>query len=160
MKPRISELCRKNKDTMNPRRTNEDLAERTNLSLNTVAGFLRGEVSNPGVYTAGPICRETGVSLDDYFDIITPSREASEEARQLASEVELLKAKNAGLQHENANLRVSLRMHRFTTGVLLCIVAAAAIALLIDVLNPDVGWVRRALTRTQQIVQAARGAAL
>lgn len=145
---------------MNPRRTNEDLAERTNLSLNTVAGFLRGEVSNPGVYTAGPICRETGVSLDDYFDIITPSREASEEARQLASEVELLKAKNEGLQHENANLRVSLRMHRFTTGVLLCIVAAAAIALLIDVLNPDVGWIRRALTRAQQIVQAARGAVL
>ena len=160
MKPRISELCRKNKDTMNPRRTNEDLAERTNLSLNTVAGFLRGEVSNPGVYTAGPICRETGVSLDDYFDIITPSREASEEARRLASEIELLKAKNEGLQRENANLRVSLRMHRFTTGVLLCIVAAAAIALLIDVLNPDVGWIRRALTRTQQIVQAARGAVL
>lgn len=156
MKPRISELCRKNKDTMNPRRTNEDLAERTNLGLNTVAGFLRGEVANPGVYTAGPICRETGVSLDDYFDIITPSREASEEARQLASEVELLKAKNEGLQHENANLRVSLRMHRFTTGVLLCIVAAAAIALLVDVLNPDVGWIRRALTRTQQVLQGVQ----
>lgn len=160
MKPRIYELCRKNKDTMNPRRTNEDLAGRTNLSLNTVACFLRGEIANPGVYTVGPLCRETGVSLDDYFDIITPSREASEEARQLASEVELLKAKNEGLQHENANLRVSLRMHRFTTGVLLCIVAAAVIALLIDVLNPDAGWIRRALTRTQQIVQAARGAVL
>lgn len=158
MKPRISELCRKNKDTMNPRRTNEDLAERTNLSLNTVAGFLRGEVSNPGVYTAGPICRETGVSLDDYFDITTPSREASEEARQLASEVELLKAKNEGLQHENANLRVSLQMHRFTTGVLLCIVAAAVIALLIDVLNPDVGWIRTALGRTQQVIRGVCGA--
>lgn len=145
---------------MNPRRTNEDLAERTDLSLNTVAGFLRGEIANPGVYTAGPICRETGVSLDDYFDITTPSREASEEARQLASEVELLKAKNEGLQHENANLHVSLRMHRFTTGVLLGIVAAAVIALLIDILNPDVGWIRRALTRMQQIVQAARGAVL
>lgn len=145
---------------MNPRRTNEDLAERTSLSLNTVAGILRGEVSNPGVYTIGPLCRETGVSLDDYFGIITPSREASEKARQLATEVELLKAKKEGLQNENANLRVSLRMHRFTTGVLLCIVAAAVIALLIDVLNPDVGWIRRALTRTQQIVQSARGAVL
>lgn len=158
MKPRISELCRKNKDTMNPRRTNEDLAERTNLSLNTVAGVLRGEVSNPGVYTIGPLCRETGVSLDDYFDIITPSRKASEEARQLASEVELLKAKNEGFQHENANLRVSLRMHRFTTGVLLCIVAAAVIALLIDVLNPDVGWIRTALGRTQQVIRGVCGA--
>lgn len=156
MKPRIYELCRKNKDTMNPRRTNEDLAGSANLGLNTVAGFLRGEVANPGVYTVGPICRELGVSLDDYFDIQTPSREVSEDARQLATEVELLKAKNEGLQHENANLRVSLRMHRFTTGVLLCIVAAAAIALLVDVLNPDVGWIRRALTRTQQVLQGVQ----
>lgn len=156
MKPRIYELCRKNKDTMNPRRTNEDLAGSANLGLNTVAGFLRGEVANPGVYTVGPICRELGVSLDDYFDIQTPSREVSEDARQLATEVELLKAKNEGLQHENANLRVSLRMHRITTGVLLFIVAAAAIALLIDVLNPDVGWIRRALTRTQQVLQGVQ----
>ena len=99
------------------------------------------------------------MSLDDYFDIQTPSREVSEvseEARQLASEVELLKAKNEGLQHENANLRVPLRMHRFTTGVLLCIVAAAVIALLIDVLNPDVGWIRRALENAQQIIQGVR----
>ena len=99
------------------------------------------------------------MSLDDYFDIQTPSREVSEvseEARQLASEVELLKAKNEGLQHKNANLRVSLRMHRFTTGVLLCIVAAAVIALLIDVFNPDVGWIRRALTRTQQVLQGVQ----
>ena len=143
---------------MNPRRTNEDLAERTNLSLNTVASFLRGEVSNPGVYTVGPLCRETGVSLDDYFGIITPSREASEKARQLATEVELLKATNEGLQHENANMRVSLRMHRFTTGVLLCIVAAAVIALLIDALNPDVGWIRTALGRTQQVIRGVCGA--
>lgn len=141
---------------MNPRRTNEDLAGSANLGLNTVAGFLRGEVANPGVYTVGPICRELGVSLDDYFDIQTPSREVSEDARQLATEVELLKAKNEGLQHENANLRVSLRMHRITTGVLLFIVAAAAIALLIDVLNPDVGWIRRALTRTQQVLQGVQ----
>ena len=143
---------------MNPRRTNEDLAERTNLSLNTVASFLRGEVSNPGVYTVGPLCRETGVSLDDYFGIITPSREASEKARQLATEVELLKATNEGLQHENANMRVSLRMHRFTTGVLLCIVAAAVIALLIDALNPYVGWIRTALGRTQQVIRGVCGA--
>ena len=96
------------------------------------------------------------MSLDDYFDITTPSREASEDARQLATEVELLKAKNEGLRHENANLRVSLRMHRLTTGALLCIVAAAVIALVIDVLNPDVGWIRTALGRTQQIIQGVQ----
>lgn len=156
MKPRISELCRKQKDTMNPRRTNEDLAGRTNLSLNTVAGFLRGEIANPGVYTVGPICRETGVSLDDYFEIKTPSQEASEEARQLTSEVNLLTAKYESLQRENANLHESLRMHRLTTGILLGIVALVVVALVIDVLNPDVGWIRRALENTQQIIQEVR----
>ncbi len=145
---------------MNPRRTNEDLAGRTNLSLNTVAGFLRGEIANPGVYTAGAICRETGVSLDDYFDIQTPSQAASEETRQLAAEVELLRAKAEGLQRENANLHKSLRMHRLTTGVLLIIVTLAVTVLLIDVLSPNVGWIRRTLTHMQQIMQTTRGAAL
>lgn len=156
LKPRIYELCRKNKDTMNPRKTNEDLAGSTNLGLNTVACFLRGEVTNPGVYTVGPICRELGVSLDDYFGIETPSRTASEEARQAAAEVERLKEKIAGLEHDNAELRQTRRIHRIEIGILLGIVAFAVIALVIDVLNPDVGWIRRALENTQQIIQGVR----
>lgn len=156
MKPRIYELCRKRKDTMNPRKTNEDLAGSTNLGLNTVAGFLRGEVANPGVYTVGPICRELSVSLDDYFGIETPSQTASEEARQAAAEVERLKEKIAGLEHDNAELRQTRRIHRIEIGILLGIVAFAVIALVIDVLNPDVGWIRRALENTQQIIQGVR----
>lgn len=156
MKPRIYELCRKRKDTMNPRKTNEDLAGSTNLGLNTVVGFLRGEVANPGVYTVGPICRELSVSLDDYFGIETPSQTASEEARQAAAEVERLKEKIAGLEHDNAELRQTRRIHRIEIGILLGIVAFAVIALVIDVLNPDVGWIRRALENTQQIIQGVR----
>ena len=143
---------------MNPRRTNEDLAGRTNLSLNTVAGFLRGEIANPGVYTAGAICRETGVSLDDYFDIQTPSQAASEEARQLASEVALLKVELVGLRSENAGLQKTQRGDRIMIGILLVLVAATVIALLIDELNPDIGWIRTALTHAQQIIQGVRGA--
>ena len=156
LKPRIYELCRKRKDTMNPRKTNEDLAGSTNLGLNTVVGFLRGEVANPGVYTVGPICRELSVSLDDYFGIETPSQTASEEARQAAAEVERLKEKIAGLEHDNAELRQTRRIHRIEIGILLGIVAFAVIALVIDVLNPDVGWIRRALENTQQIIQGVR----
>ena len=156
MKPRIYDLCRKSKETMNPRRTNEDMAGSANLGLNTVAGFLRGEVANPGVYTVGPICRELGVSLDDYFDIKTLSREASEEARQLAAEAERLKMTIAGLERDNAELRQTRRINRIEIYILLGIVAFAVIALVIDVLNPDVGWIRRALTHTQQKLQGVR----
>lgn len=100
------------------------------------------------------------MSLDDYFDIQTPSREASEEARQLVAEAERLKMTIAGLERDNAELRQTRRINRIEIYILLGTVAFAVIALVIDVLNPDVGWIRRALTRTQQIVQAARGAVL
>lgn len=96
------------------------------------------------------------MSLDDYFDIQTPSREASEEARQLVAEAERLKMTIAGLERDNAELRQTRRINRIEIYILLGIVAFAVIALVIDVLNPDVGWIRTALGRTQQIIQGVR----
>lgn len=157
MKPPISELCRKSKDTMNPRKTNQDLADGANVSLNSVANFLRGNVPNPSVYMVGSICRDTHVSLDEYFDIRTGQTATSEELLRLLNEVQQLRAENQALHEKEALYEKSLRMHRFTTGVLLCIVAAAAIALLIDALNPNVGWIRTALDRTQQVIQGVCG---
>ena len=74
MKPRIYELCRKNKDTMNPRRTNEDLAGSANLELNTVAGFLRGEVANPA---STPSVRSAASSACLWTTILTSRRQAA-----------------------------------------------------------------------------------
>ena len=96
------------------------------------------------------------MSLDDYFDIQTPSREASEGVRQLVAEAERLKMTIAGLERDNAELRQTRCINRIEIYILLGIVAFAVIALVIDVLNPDVGWIRTALGRTQQIIQGVR----
>lgn len=64
---KLSDLCRDQKQTITPRKTNQDIAESTDLSVGTVAQFFRGDIKNPSVYTAGPICREMGVSMDDYL---------------------------------------------------------------------------------------------
>lgn len=69
MKEKLSDLCREQKQTITPRKTNQDVAENTDLSVGTVSQFFRGDIKNPSVYTVGPICREMGVSMDEYFGI-------------------------------------------------------------------------------------------
>ena len=69
MKEKLSDLCREQKQTITPHKTNQDVAENTDLSVGTVSQFFRGDIKNPSVYTVGPICREMGVSMDEYFGI-------------------------------------------------------------------------------------------
>ena len=69
MKEKLSDLCREQKQAITPHKTNQDVAENTDLSVGTVSQFFRGDIKNPSVYTVGPICREMGVSMDEYFGI-------------------------------------------------------------------------------------------
>ena len=132
---KLSDLCREQKQTLSPHKTNQDVAENTDLSVGTVSQFFRGGIKNPSVYTVGPICREMGVSIDDYFGI-------PHDAPAEASNVEKLRTKNAALRAQLAQQQKSLRMHRLVTLILLGILALCALALVIDVLTPSVGWFR------------------
>ena len=76
MKEKLSDLCREQKQTITPHKTNQDVAENTDLSVGTVSQFFRGDIKNPSVYTVGPICREMGVSMDEYFGIPMPKNSA------------------------------------------------------------------------------------
>jgi transcriptional regulator with XRE-family HTH domain len=135
LKEKLSDLCREQKQTISPRKTNQDVAENTDLSVGTVSQFLRGDIKNPSVYTVGPICREMGVSIDDYFGI--PHDEPAE-----PSDAEMLRAENASLRAQLAQHQKSLRMHRLVTLILLGILSLCALALLVDVLSPSIGWIR------------------
>lgn len=135
MKEKLSDLCREQKQTITPHKTNQDVAENTDLSVGTVSQFFRGDIKNPSVYTVGPICREMGVSMDDYFDI--PHDEPAEPA-----DAEMLRAENASLRAQLAQHQKSLRMHRLVTLILLGILSLCALALVIDVLSPSIGWFR------------------
>ena len=132
MKEKLSDLCREQKQTITPHKTNQDVAENTDLSVGTVSQFFRGDIKNPSVYTVGPICREMGVSMDEYFGI--PPAEPPD--------AEKLRAENAALRAQLAQQQKSLRMHRLVTLILLGILLLCALALLVDVLSPSIGWMR------------------
>lgn len=131
-------MCREQKQTITPRKTNQDVAENTDLSVGTVSQFFRGDIKNPSVYTVGPICREMGVSMDEYFGI--PPAEPAEPAEP--PDAEKLRAENAALRAQLAQQQKSLRMHRLVTLILLGILLLCALALLVDVLIPSIGWIR------------------
>lgn len=138
MREKLSDLCREQKQTITPRKTNQDVAENTDLSVGTVSQFLRGDIKNPSVYTVGPICREMGVSMDEYFGI--PHDEPADPAEP--PNAEKLRAENAALRAQLSQQQKSLRMHRLVTLILLGILLLCALALLVDVLSPSIGWIR------------------
>lgn len=131
-------MCREQKQTIIPHKTNQDVAENTDLSVGTVSQFFRGDIKNPSVYTVGPICREMGVSMDEYFGI--PLAEPAEPAEP--PDAEKLRAETAALRAQLAQQQKSLRMHRLVTLILLGILLLCALALLVDVLIPSIGWIR------------------
>ena len=138
MKEKLSDLCREQKQTITPRKTNQDVAENTDLSVGTVSQFFHGDIKNPSVYTVGPICREMGVSMDEYFGI--PHDEPAEPSEP--PDAEKLRAENAALRVQLAQHQKSLHMHRLVTLILLGILSLCALALLVDVLIPSIGWIR------------------
>lgn len=138
MKEKLSDLCREQKQTITPRKTNQDVAENTDLSVGTVSQFFRGDIKNPSVYTVGPICREMGVSMDEYFSI--PHDEPAESSEP--PDAEKLRAETAALRAQLAQQQKSLRMHRLVTLILLGILLLCALALVADVLIPSIGWIR------------------
>ena len=138
MKEKLSDLCREHKQTITPHKTNQDVAENTDLSVGTVSQFFRGDIKNPSVYTVGPICREMGVSMDDYFGI--PHDEPAEP--DALADAEKLRAENAALRAQLAQQQKSLRMHRLVTLILLGILLLCVLSLLVDVLIPSIGWIR------------------
>jgi len=149
----VQELCRKNKARYYPEKTNQVICDNTGLSESAVNNFMRGASGkNVGLNTAGLICREYGVSLDAVFDI-TPAESTLDSATvalrdnlaRAGIDNATLRAKIESLTTQVDMQKRSLRMHRITTGVLLVLVFLAVVALIVDLLNPNVGWIRKAL---------------
>lgn len=135
MSEKLWETCREAKDTMQPHKTNQDIADESGVSVNAVSQFLRGETTKPYINTVGPICASLGVSLDEHFGV--PPAEPSE-----PSDAEKLRAENASLRAQFAQQQKSLRMHRLVTLILLGILLLCTLALVVDALIPSIGWIR------------------
>ena len=135
MSEKLWETCREAKDTMQPHKTNQDIADESGVSVNAVRQFLRGETTKPYINTVGPICASLGVSMDEHFGV--PPAEPAE-----SSDAEKLLAESAALRAQLAQQQKSLHMHRLVTLILLGILLLCALALVVDALIPSIGWIR------------------
>lgn len=132
---KLWETCREAKDTMQPHKTNQDIADESGVSVNAVSQFLRGETTKPYINTVGPIFASLGVSMDEHFGV-PPAEPAG------SSDAEKLLAESAALRAQLAQQQKSLHMHRLVTLILLGILLLCALALVVDVLSPSIGWFR------------------
>ena len=112
MDKQLWEIGREQWQNMRPRKTYQDIADESGVSVNAAA----------------PICKALGVSIDDCYGI--KGADHSTQADDLRKE----------LTHTKQMCRVYKRAAIFE-GVL---VGLALLALIIDLLNPNVGWIRRA----------------
>lgn len=129
-KPLIKDLCRERKGA----KTNASIAAAANMSESTVANFFTTVSKAPSVYTAGPICRECGVSLDEYFGIAVDNGQG---------ELDRLAAENTRLREELVDKDIDLK--RKTSLIILgagFILFFIAYMIVTDLLNPLVGLFR------------------
>lgn len=137
------EICREAKDTMLPPRTNQDIADETGVSLNSVSQFLRGETRSASINTIAPICKALHISIDQYYDIMPPADPAA--VRELKQRIEQQQAEIVHQQEKLSMHERSARMKNAIIVFLSVIVALALVSLIIDLCNPNLGWVRAAL---------------
>lgn len=132
MAKKLWEICRDAKDTAHV--TNQHIADETGLALNTVSQYLRGDTKHPSVYTVGPICRACSVDLNAYFNIKIPSEKNPDDCSACT---ELAHAEQMQRIYERG-----LRVRSVTIMGLCVILVLALVVLIIDLCNPNVGWVR------------------
>lgn len=139
MDKQLWEICREQWQNLHPRKTYQDVADESGISVNAVAQFLRGETKNTYIQTAAPICKALHVSIDAVYGI-----KCQGQPDELQQE----------LAHTKHLLRIYARGVRVRTGIIfvLCaVLTLALIALIIDLRNPNVGWIRAALRSCAQV---------
>lgn len=129
---------------MQPRKKNQDIADESGLSVNAVGQFLRGETKSPSVDTAGPICAALGVSMDEHFGVEAPAEDDT-------SEVERLRLQLENAERVNAIYEKGLKRKNVQFWVLSAIVLIVLLALLVDLCNPNVGWIRASFTSHMEV---------
>ena len=123
MEESLQELCKEAK--YRAKMTAQDISDYSDVPLSSVNNFFAATSKMPSIYTAGPICRVLGVSIDAFFHI-RPTPDPSIEA-QLAHEQELNAVRARAIRHKNYLI--------FGLMILL----ALALAYGIDMLNPNIG---------------------
>lgn len=125
MEESLQELCREAK--YREKMTAQDISDNSDVPLSSVNNFFSSSSKMPSIYTAGPICRVLGVSIDAFFHI-QPTPNPSIEA-QLAHEQEMNQLRVRAIRHKNYLI----------LGLMILLAIALAYGITIDMLNPNIG---------------------
>lgn len=143
--PTLKDLCRERKGY----KTIQGIAEAANLSASTVANFFATASKEPSVYTAGPICKECGVSLDEYFGIVI--NDAPNELEKAQLEIEHLHERMDDKERE-----IKRKNNLIMFGALLLIFLIAYM-FATDLINPTIGMFRGEVTAAGVIALVGLG---
>lgn len=125
MEESLQEICREAK--YREKMTAQDISDNSDVPLSSVNNFFSSSSKMPSIYTAGPICRVLGVSIDAFFHI-QPTPDPSIEA-QLAHEQEMNQLRVRAIRHKNYLI----------LGLMFLLAIALAYGITIDMLNPNIG---------------------
>ena len=133
MEALIKDLCKEKKDFLNL--TNQNIADRANLSASTVNNYFSESSKAPSVYTVGPICAALGVSLDSYFGIKSDKR--------LVDDEDILEIRLKHAQEKYFILQKGI-LHRNKVIIALFVLCGILLgyAIIMDLLNPSIGLIR------------------
>lgn len=125
MEESLQELCREAK--YREKMTVQDISDNSDVPLSSVNNFFSSSSKMPSIYTAGPICRVLGVSIDAFFHI-QPTPDPSIEA-QLTHEQEMNQLRVKAIRHKNYLI----------LGLMILLALALAYGITIDLQNPNIG---------------------
>ena len=132
----LQDICREAKNEQHL--TYANIAEKSGIVEKTVQNFFSSSSKLPPVYTAGPICRALGVSLDKYFDITTDDQPNALEIERQEKEhlAEMGEMKDAQIERSDRSMRQKNRIMIAMAGFILFLIAYMTI---VDLLDPMIG---------------------
>ena len=132
----MQDICREAKNEQHL--TYANIAEKSGIVEKTVQNFFSSSSKLPPVYTAGPICRALGVSLDKYFDITTDDQPNALEIERQEKEhlAEMGEMKDAQIERSDRSMRQKDRIMIAMAGFILFLIAYMTI---VDLLDPMIG---------------------
>ena len=132
----LQDICREAKNEQHL--TYANIAEKSGIVEKTVQNFFSSSSKLPPVYTAGPICRALGVSLDKYFDITTDDQPNALEIERQEKEhlAEMGEMKDAQIERSDRSMLQKDRIMIAMAGFILFLIAYMTI---VDLLDPMIG---------------------
>ena len=135
----LQDICREAKNEQHL--TYANIAEKSGIVEKTVQNFFGSSSKLPPVYTAGPICRALGVSLDKYFEIVSNDKPGALELAEQANEhlVEVGELKDQRNERNEQRMQQKNRAIIAMAGFVLFLIAYMTI---VDLLDPMIGLFR------------------